>query len=104
MALYTKAAEILDKVEKQQGALKTLVYESKSANIKQLFALVCEAQKFSPILEEIIVSTKLLKHTKLKMPLAKVCKGSFIFAVVKGVSVCSSQGYNNFRMCFMIAS
>ncbi|XP_051914945.1 probable 28S rRNA (cytosine-C(5))-methyltransferase [Hippocampus zosterae] len=72
MALYTKAAEILDKVEKQQGALKTLVYESKFANIKQLFALVCEAQKFSSILEEIIVSTKLLKHTKLKMPLAKV--------------------------------
>ncbi|XP_061622304.1 probable 28S rRNA (cytosine-C(5))-methyltransferase isoform X1 [Phyllopteryx taeniolatus] len=72
MALYTKAAEILEKVEKQQGALKTLVYESKFANIKQLFALVCEAQKFSPILEEIIVSTKLLKHTKLKMHLAKV--------------------------------
>uniref|UniRef100_A0A3Q2XC96 NOP2/Sun RNA methyltransferase 5 n=2 Tax=Hippocampus comes TaxID=109280 RepID=A0A3Q2XC96_HIPCM len=72
MALYTKAAEILDKVEKQLGALKTLVYESKFANIKQLFALVCETQKFSSILEEIIVSTKLLKHTKLKMPLAKV--------------------------------
>nr|XP_061803501.1 28S rRNA (cytosine-C(5))-methyltransferase-like [Nerophis lumbriciformis] len=72
MALYKKAAEILEKVDRQQGAMKTLVYESKFSNIKQLFALVCETQKFSPILEQIIVSTKLLKLTKLKMNLAKV--------------------------------
>ncbi|XP_054637629.1 probable 28S rRNA (cytosine-C(5))-methyltransferase isoform X2 [Dunckerocampus dactyliophorus] len=72
MALYTKAAEILLKVERQQGAVKTLVYDSKFGNIKQLFALVCETQKFAPILQEIIESTKLLKHTKLKMHLAKV--------------------------------
>nr|XP_057941079.1 probable 28S rRNA (cytosine-C(5))-methyltransferase [Doryrhamphus excisus]XP_057941080.1 probable 28S rRNA (cytosine-C(5))-methyltransferase [Doryrhamphus excisus]XP_057941081.1 probable 28S rRNA (cytosine-C(5))-methyltransferase [Doryrhamphus excisus]XP_057941082.1 probable 28S rRNA (cytosine-C(5))-methyltransferase [Doryrhamphus excisus]XP_057941083.1 probable 28S rRNA (cytosine-C(5))-methyltransferase [Doryrhamphus excisus]XP_057941084.1 probable 28S rRNA (cytosine-C(5))-methyltransferas len=72
MALYTKAAEILGKVETQQGAVRTLVYDSKFRNIKQLYALVCETQKFSPILQEIIESTKLLKHTKLKMDLAKV--------------------------------
>ncbi|MEQ2180971.1 hypothetical protein GOODEAATRI_006711 [Goodea atripinnis] len=56
----------------KQGALKTLVYDSKFPSIKQLFALVCETQKFSSILQEIIESTKLLKHTKLKMTLAKV--------------------------------
>ncbi|CAN9515765.1 unnamed protein product [Ophioblennius macclurei] len=72
MALYVKAAEILDKAEKKQGAIKTLVYDSKFSNIKQLFALVCETQKFSSILQEIIETTKLLKHTKLKMHLAKV--------------------------------
>ncbi|XP_041859360.1 probable 28S rRNA (cytosine-C(5))-methyltransferase [Melanotaenia boesemani] len=72
MALYIKAAEILEKAEKKQGALKTLVYESNFKNIKQLFALVCETQKFSSILQEIIESTKLLKHTKLKMHMAKV--------------------------------
>ncbi|KAF7646131.1 hypothetical protein LDENG_00192590 [Lucifuga dentata] len=72
MALYMKAAEILEKAERKQGALKTLVYDSKFPNIKQLFALVCETQKFSCILQEIIESTKLLKHTKLKMNLAKV--------------------------------
>uniref|UniRef100_A0A1A8CYQ7 NOP2/Sun domain family, member 5 n=1 Tax=Nothobranchius kadleci TaxID=1051664 RepID=A0A1A8CYQ7_NOTKA len=72
MALYLNAAQILEKSERKQGALKTLVYDSKFSNIKQLFALVCETQKFSPVLEEIIVSTKLLKHTKLKMHLAKV--------------------------------
>ncbi|XP_008287455.1 28S rRNA (cytosine-C(5))-methyltransferase [Stegastes partitus] len=72
MALYMKAAEILEKAERKQGALKTLVYDSKFSNIKQLFALVCETQKYSSILEEIIESTRLLKLTKLKMPLAKV--------------------------------
>ncbi|KAL6119939.1 nsun5 [Pungitius sinensis] len=72
MALYMKAAEILEKAEAKQGALKTLVYDSKFPHIKQLFALVCETQKFSAILEEIIESTKLLKQTKLGINLAKV--------------------------------
>ncbi|XP_071331758.1 28S rRNA (cytosine-C(5))-methyltransferase isoform X2 [Trachinotus anak] len=72
MALYVKAAEILEKAERKQGALKTLVYDSKFANIKQLFALVCETQRFSTVLQELIESTKLLKQTKLKMQLAKV--------------------------------
>ncbi|XP_034552000.1 probable 28S rRNA (cytosine-C(5))-methyltransferase [Notolabrus celidotus] len=72
MALYMKAAEILEKAENKQGALKTLVYDSKFPNIKQLFALVCETQRFSSILEEIIETTKLLKQTKLRIYLAKV--------------------------------
>ncbi|XP_034392173.1 probable 28S rRNA (cytosine-C(5))-methyltransferase [Cyclopterus lumpus] len=72
MALYVKAAEILEKSELKQAALKTLVYDSKFSNIKQLFALVCETEKFSSVLEEIIESTKLLKQTKLRLPLAKV--------------------------------
>ncbi|KAM8830202.1 28S rRNA (cytosine-C(5))-methyltransferase isoform 1-T1 [Synchiropus picturatus] len=72
MALYLKAADILEKAEKKQGALKTLVYDSKFQNIKQLFKLVCETQKFSPVLHEIIESTKLLKQTKLRLHLALV--------------------------------
>ncbi|XP_055731065.1 probable 28S rRNA (cytosine-C(5))-methyltransferase [Salvelinus fontinalis] len=72
MALYAKAAEILEKVEMKQATVKTLVYDSKFQNIKQLFALVCETQKFSSILQEIIESTKILKQTKIKMNLAKV--------------------------------
>uniref|UniRef100_A0A3B3Z9A0 SAM-dependent MTase RsmB/NOP-type domain-containing protein n=1 Tax=Periophthalmus magnuspinnatus TaxID=409849 RepID=A0A3B3Z9A0_9GOBI len=72
MALYVKAAEILEKAEKKQGALKTLVYDSKFNNVKQLFALVFETHKFSAVLEEIISTTKLLKLTRLKLPQAKV--------------------------------
>ncbi|KAF6735502.1 putative 28S rRNA (cytosine-C(5))-methyltransferase [Oryzias melastigma] len=95
MALYVKAAEILEKAERKQGALKTLVYDSKFQNIKQLFALVCETQKFSSVLLDIIESTKLLKQTKLKLHLAKVlvydllmgqglkCGGSFKSTMMK---------------------
>lgn len=72
MALYKKAAEVLERAQSQQGALKTLVYDSKFANIKQLFALVCETHRFSSVLEEIIESTGLVRQTRLKMPLAKV--------------------------------
>ncbi|XP_037628437.1 probable 28S rRNA (cytosine-C(5))-methyltransferase isoform X1 [Sebastes umbrosus] len=72
MALYIKAAEILEKAELKQGALKTLVYDSKFENIKQLFALVCETQKFSSVLVEIIETSQLLKQTKLGLHLAKV--------------------------------
>ncbi|KAF5892952.1 putative 28S rRNA (cytosine-C(5))-methyltransferase, partial [Clarias magur] len=52
MALYMKAAEILDKVEKKKGAVKTLVYDSK--------------------FQEVIDNTRLLKETKLRHNLAKV--------------------------------
>ncbi|XP_062309733.1 probable 28S rRNA (cytosine-C(5))-methyltransferase [Osmerus eperlanus] len=72
MALYKNASEILEKVERKKGTVKTLVYDSKFQNIKQLFALVCETQKFSSVIQEIIDSTQLLKKTKLKMNLAKV--------------------------------
>ncbi|XP_060752332.1 probable 28S rRNA (cytosine-C(5))-methyltransferase [Tachysurus vachellii] len=72
MALYMKAAEILDKVEQRKGAVKTLVYDSKFQNIKQLFALVCETQKYSLVLQEIVENTRLLKHTNLRNNLAKV--------------------------------
>uniref|UniRef100_W5LBG6 NOP2/Sun RNA methyltransferase 5 n=1 Tax=Astyanax mexicanus TaxID=7994 RepID=W5LBG6_ASTMX len=71
MALYTKAAEILDKVEQKKGAVKN--------NIKQLFALVCETQKYSSVLQEIIESTKFLKETKLKLNLAKVMVYDLLF-------------------------
>ncbi|XP_063059271.1 probable 28S rRNA (cytosine-C(5))-methyltransferase [Engraulis encrasicolus] len=79
MALYVKAAEILDKFERKQGAVKTLVYDSKFQNIKQLFALVCETQKYSSVIQEIIDTTKLLKETKLRISLAKVLVYDLLF-------------------------
>lgn len=47
-------------------------------NIKQLFALVCETQKYASVLQEIINSTKLLKVTKLRIHLAKVDSATVI--------------------------
>ncbi|XP_076129569.1 28S rRNA (cytosine-C(5))-methyltransferase [Alosa pseudoharengus] len=79
MALYSNAAGILDKVEQKRGAVKTLVYDSKFENIKQLFALVCETQKYSTVLQEIIDTTKLIKETKLRINLAKVLVYDLLF-------------------------
>lgn len=42
-------------------------------NIKQLYALVCETLRYSPVLEDIISTTALLKkEKKLQMNVAKV--------------------------------
>lgn len=38
MALYMKAAEILEKVEQKKGAVKTLVYDSKFQVSADVFA------------------------------------------------------------------
>ncbi|XP_005986929.1 probable 28S rRNA (cytosine-C(5))-methyltransferase [Latimeria chalumnae] len=80
MAVYGKAAEILQKLERKEGAVKTLVYNSKFQNIKQLYALVCETLKYSLVLEELITSTDLLKmEKKLQMNIAKVLVYDLLF-------------------------
>lgn len=56
-------------------------------NIKQLFALVCETQKYSSVLQEIIDSTKLLKETKLRIYLAKVSNSTLILTCKPHVCV-----------------
>ncbi|XP_006641000.1 28S rRNA (cytosine-C(5))-methyltransferase [Lepisosteus oculatus] len=79
MALYVKAAEVLEKAERKESSVKTLVYNSQFQNIKQLFALVSETLKYSAVLEEIISSTGLLKEKKLKMHVAKVLVYDLLF-------------------------
>uniref|UniRef100_A0A4W5M2M8 NOP2/Sun RNA methyltransferase 5 n=1 Tax=Hucho hucho TaxID=62062 RepID=A0A4W5M2M8_9TELE len=58
MALYVKAAEILEKAERKRAACNT-----------DICLPWCETQKFSSILQEIIESTMLLKQTKIKINL-----------------------------------
>ncbi|XP_029468809.1 probable 28S rRNA (cytosine-C(5))-methyltransferase [Rhinatrema bivittatum] len=78
--LYQTAAGILERAQRQQGAVKSLVYNSKYTNVKQLYALVCETLRYSGVLQEIISSANLLKEErKLKMSLAKVLVYDFLF-------------------------
>ncbi|XP_041054354.1 probable 28S rRNA (cytosine-C(5))-methyltransferase [Carcharodon carcharias] len=80
MALYVKAAAILGQVEGKRGSVKTLVYNSGHKNIKQLFALVCETLKYTPVLKEIISTTDLLKkEKKLQINVAKVLVYDLLF-------------------------
>ncbi|XP_028937515.1 28S rRNA (cytosine-C(5))-methyltransferase [Ornithorhynchus anatinus] len=73
MALYGAAAAVLAGMEARQASLKSLVYGSRFQNVKQLYALVCETQRYSAVLDSIIDSAGLLKaEKKLRPHLAKV--------------------------------
>ncbi|XP_062945052.1 28S rRNA (cytosine-C(5))-methyltransferase isoform X2 [Cynocephalus volans] len=73
MALYAAAANVLAGVENRQGSIKGLVYASRFQNVKQLYALVCETQRYSAVLDAVIASAGLFRaEKKLKPHLAKV--------------------------------
>ncbi|XP_032462425.1 probable 28S rRNA (cytosine-C(5))-methyltransferase isoform X3 [Phocoena sinus] len=73
MALYAAAAAVLAGVESRQGSLRGLVYGSNFQNVKQLYALVCETQRYSTVLDAVIASAGLLRaEKKLRPHLAKV--------------------------------
>uniref|UniRef100_E9QAY1 NOL1/NOP2/Sun domain family, member 5 n=1 Tax=Mus musculus TaxID=10090 RepID=E9QAY1_MOUSE len=72
MGLYAAAAAVLAGVESRQGSLKGLVYSSNFQNLKQLYALVCETQRYSAVLDAVIASAGLLRaEKKLRPHLAK---------------------------------
>ncbi|XP_062035656.1 28S rRNA (cytosine-C(5))-methyltransferase [Lepus europaeus] len=73
MGLYAAAAAVLAGVESRQGSIKGLVYASSFQNVKQLYALVCETQRYSAVLDAVIASAGLLRAEKQLRPhLAKV--------------------------------
>ncbi|XP_068715150.1 28S rRNA (cytosine-C(5))-methyltransferase-like isoform X2 [Montipora foliosa] len=79
-ALYSCAANIIDKVLKKRGTPKSLAIGSHFAKKKKLYALVCETLKYKAILEEIFEQTKLLKlEKKLRHNHALVLVYDFLF-------------------------
>ncbi|XP_044089542.1 28S rRNA (cytosine-C(5))-methyltransferase isoform X1 [Neovison vison] len=73
MALYATAATVLAAVEGRRGSIKGLVYASSFQNVKQLYALVCETQRYSAVLDAVIAGAGLLRaEKKLRPHLAKV--------------------------------
>uniref|UniRef100_A0A8C5P628 28S rRNA (cytosine-C(5))-methyltransferase n=1 Tax=Leptobrachium leishanense TaxID=445787 RepID=A0A8C5P628_9ANUR len=84
MSVYQAAAKILDKLQRKEGALKTLVYDSRFKNVRQLYALLCETLRYSAVLEEIIENSRFLKgDVKMTLNLAKVVVYDLLFG--KGV-------------------
>ncbi|XP_071994183.1 28S rRNA (cytosine-C(5))-methyltransferase [Engystomops pustulosus] len=80
MALYQTAAGILEKLQRKEGAVKTLVYDSGYKNVRQLYALLCETLRYSSVIEEIISSAELIRGPKkLPMNLAKVLVYDLLF-------------------------
>uniref|UniRef100_A0A8D2KSY8 NOP2/Sun RNA methyltransferase 5 n=1 Tax=Varanus komodoensis TaxID=61221 RepID=A0A8D2KSY8_VARKO len=82
--LYGAAASVLARLERREGALKTLVYGSGFQNARLLYALVSETVRYSPVLDLILDASGLIQaEKKLQPQLAKVLVYDLLFG--KGV-------------------
>ena len=66
MSLYYDAAPLLLASSEQTGSLKSRVFSSKGHKSppKQIFALVSEATKWSPVLSEVVENSQLLQSER----------------------------------------
>jgi len=92
MSLYHEAAEILTSSSTEGGSLKSRVFKKK--NIKsspnQLYALVLETSKWSPVLKEVVESAELLKHER-KVRHFTDCRARCLFAMREDTDGCRSS-------------
>ncbi|NXH90041.1 NSUN5 methyltransferase, partial [Edolisoma coerulescens] len=73
MALYSAAAAVLAGLERGEGGLKSLVYNSGFPHVRQLYALVSETLRYASVLEKLLDGAALLQaEKKLPPQLAKV--------------------------------
>ncbi|XP_027560773.1 probable 28S rRNA (cytosine-C(5))-methyltransferase [Neopelma chrysocephalum] len=80
MALYSAAAAVLEGLERGQGGLKSLVYNSGFPHVRQLYALVSETLRYAPVLEKLLDGAALLQaEKKLPPQLAKVLVYDLLF-------------------------
>ncbi|NWU97932.1 NSUN5 methyltransferase, partial [Upupa epops] len=80
MALYNAAAAVLEGLERGEGGIKNLVYNSGFPHIRQLYALVSETLRYSPVLEKLLAGAALLQAEKKLPPLlAKVLVYDLLF-------------------------
>ncbi|KAJ7305130.1 hypothetical protein JRQ81_011002 [Phrynocephalus forsythii] len=78
--LYRAAASVLARLERREGALKTLVYGSGFPRARQLYALVAETRRYAPALEALLEASGLLRaERKLPPPLARVLVYELLF-------------------------
>ncbi|XP_010584247.1 PREDICTED: probable 28S rRNA (cytosine-C(5))-methyltransferase isoform X3 [Haliaeetus leucocephalus] len=80
MALYSAAAAVLEGLERGDGGIKSLVYNSRFPHVRQLYALVSETLRYSSVLEKLLAGAALLRaEKKLPLPLAKVLVYDLLF-------------------------
>ncbi|NXD28704.1 NSUN5 methyltransferase, partial [Spelaeornis formosus] len=89
MALYSAAAAVLAGLERGEGGLKSLVYNSGFPHVRQLYALVSETLRYTSVLEKLLDGAALLQAEKKLAPqLAKVLVYDLLFG--KGLK-CGGQ-------------
>lgn len=66
MSLYLEAASVVENPDRVGGSLKSRIYGNKSAKTTpaQIYALVTESTKWSPILKEVVEKSRLLEYEK----------------------------------------
>ncbi|KAM9176690.1 28S rRNA (cytosine-C(5))-methyltransferase isoform 1-T1 [Mergus octosetaceus] len=80
MSLYGAAAAVLSGLERGEGGLSGLVYGSRFPRTRQLYALVAETLRYSPVLEALLDGAALLRaERRLPLPLAKVLVYDLLF-------------------------
>ncbi|XP_059721606.1 28S rRNA (cytosine-C(5))-methyltransferase isoform X2 [Haemorhous mexicanus] len=80
MALYSAAAAVLAGLERGEGGLKSLVYNSGFPHVRQLYALVSETLRYASVLEKLLDRAALLQaEKKLGPQLAKVLVYDLLF-------------------------
>ncbi|NXW77762.1 NSUN5 methyltransferase, partial [Hirundo rustica] len=80
MALYSAAAAVLAGLERGEGGLKSLVYNSGFPHVRRLYALVSETLRYASVLEKLLDGAALLQAEKKLAPqLAKVLVYDLLF-------------------------
>jgi putative methyltransferase len=66
MSLYAEAAAAIENIENIGGSLKSRIYSNKNTKNQaaQIYALVIEATKWSPVLKEVIEKSQMLDYEK----------------------------------------
>ncbi|GLD96061.1 hypothetical protein PINS_up004739 [Pythium insidiosum] len=62
--LYKEAADLLQKLERRQGGLKSLAYADHVQHKRSSFALVCETLRYKPLLSELLAAVPQFKLQK----------------------------------------
>ncbi|KAF4333708.1 methyltransferase [Fusarium beomiforme] len=94
MSLYYEAAEILTGSSSEGGSLKSRVFKKKTLKSapNQVYALVLESCKWSPILKEVIEKSELLKLERKLTPTLSLLLVHDLLLAKKGIALPQSHG------------
>ncbi|KAK7432785.1 hypothetical protein QQZ08_000647 [Neonectria magnoliae] len=94
MSLYHEAAEFLVGSSSGGGSLKSRVFKKKTLKSppNQVYALVLESCKWSPVIKEVIEKSELLKHERKLTPELSLLLVHDLLLVKKGIALPQTHG------------
>ncbi|MCJ1379503.1 hypothetical protein MMC17_002604 [Xylographa soralifera] len=93
MSLYYEAVSFIEPSPSQENSLKSRIYNAKDlkSTSAQLFALVSEASKWSPILKEVVEKSQLLLHERKLSPALALLLVHDLLLAKKGIAAPASH-------------